>query len=329
MYLNNYQHLINKETHILIFLFLFSFLVRVPIIFIFGDVGLENEWKILVNNLTDHGKLSLSWPRPNPIYLAYDEFFVPSVLMPPLYAFYLYFFKVLNFSSSIYILVVLFSQIILSSLSVIIFYKINKLFFSNKISIIGALIFSLFPLHVYACGQISSIILQSFLTVVFFYYFLKTTKKGNFINICFFSLTSGLLILLRGEFVALFILTILYMAIFLKTRIKNILIILILTIFVISPYLIRNMLVADTIVIAKSVGFNLWRGNNPDANVEGNLTDHFDETSYRLDINVLDADLSEQINKVPKDEYYVTEIDKVFFNPFILLLLPIIFQQEE
>ena len=113
MYLNNYQHLKNKETNLLIFLFLFSFLIRIPVIFIFGDVNLENEWQILVNNLTNYGKLSL---------INFGDFFVPNLFLPPLYVFYLYFFKIFNFSNELYIQVVLFSQTILSSFSIVIFY---------------------------------------------------------------------------------------------------------------------------------------------------------------------------------------------------------------
>jgi len=291
MYLNNYQHLKNKETNLLIFLFLFSFLIRIPVIFIFGDIDLENEWKILVNNLVDYGKLSL---------INFGDFFVPNLSMPPLYAFYLYFFKVFNLSNELYIQVVLFSQAILSSFSVVIFYIINRLFFSNKISIFGTLIFSLFPLHIYACTQISSAILQSFLTITFLYFFFKTIKKNNFFNICFLSLASGLLILLRGEFIALFILSILYLMLFLKMNIKSILIIILLTFVVISPYLIRNILVVDTITITKSIGYNLWKGNNPKAEVEGKV--------YR------DLNLIEQINKIPKDKYYDINHDKIFLN---------------
>ena len=178
MYLNNYQHLKNKETYLLIFLFLFSFLIRIPSIFIFGDVSLENEWKFLVNHLTDYRKLYSILPH----LLNFGDFLVPNVFMPPLYAFYLYFFKAFNFSNEIYILAILFSQNILSSFSVVIFYAINKLFFSNKISIFGTLIFSLFPIHIYACSQISSATLQSFLTVVFFYFFSCTKNSWEILG---------------------------------------------------------------------------------------------------------------------------------------------------
>ena len=299
MYLNNYQHLKNKETYLLFFLFLFSFLIRIPVIFIFGDTRLDNEWGIIVNNLTDYGKFSL---------VNFGDFFVPSLFMPPLYAFYLYFFKIFHFNNEIYIQVVLFSQIILSSFSVVIFYNINKLFFSNKICILGTLIFSLFPLHIYACAQISSIILQTFLTITFFYFFLKIVKKNNFFNVCFLSLASGLLILLRGEFIALFLLSILYLALFIKINLKSILIIILLTFVVVAPYLMRNIIVFDTITITKSIGFNLWKGNNPQTDVEGK------NYIYDSIFDQEDLDLREQINKVPEDKYYEINLDKVFLR---------------
>ena len=125
MYLNSFQHLKNKETYLLIFLFLFSFLIRIPTVFIFGDTGLENEWKILVGYLTDYGKLYSILPS----LVDAGDFLTPNVFMPPLYAFYLYFFKFFNFNNEIYILIVLFSQCLLSSFSVVIFYIINKNFF--------------------------------------------------------------------------------------------------------------------------------------------------------------------------------------------------------
>jgi len=294
MFLNNYQHLKNKEIYLLFFLFLFSFLIRIPGIFIFGDTRLDNEWGIIVNNLTDYGKFSLR---------NFGDFFVPSLLMPPLYAFYLYFFKIFHFNNEIYIQVVLFSQIILSSFSVVIFYNINKLFFSNKICILGTLIFSLFPLHIYACAQISSIILQSFLTITFFYFFLKTMKKNNFYNICFLSLASGLLILLRGEFIALFLLSILYLALFIKINLKSILIIILLTFVVISPYLMRNIIVLDTITITKSIGYNLWKGNNPNSKVEG--------SGFKTDIS------QNLIEEIPKDKFYRINEDKIYIKESI------------
>ena len=73
MFLNKYHHLKNKEINILIFLFLFSILIRIPAIVMFGDQSLENEWKDIVNNLIV-GKGFLYRGEPN-------------LFMPPLYAY--------------------------------------------------------------------------------------------------------------------------------------------------------------------------------------------------------------------------------------------------
>ena len=90
MFFNNYKNLKNKEIYLLTFLFLFSFIIRIPSIFIYGDTSLENEWRLLVSYLTDHGKLYSILPS----LLSSGDFFAPNVFMPPLYAYYLYLFKI-------------------------------------------------------------------------------------------------------------------------------------------------------------------------------------------------------------------------------------------
>ena len=44
MFLNKYQKIKNKETNLLVLIFIISFLIRTPFIFIFGDTILENEF---------------------------------------------------------------------------------------------------------------------------------------------------------------------------------------------------------------------------------------------------------------------------------------------
>ena len=57
MLLNNYLRL-KDETLLPVLLIIFSFLVRIPIIIIFGDVTVENEWGPLLYNLVNHKTLS-------------------------------------------------------------------------------------------------------------------------------------------------------------------------------------------------------------------------------------------------------------------------------
>ena len=86
--------------------------------------------------------------------------------------------------------------------------------FSEMISLIGTLIFSLYPLNVYSVSQISSITLQVFFIVLFFFTLMKILKKSNLLKLFNFSLVSAALIYLRGEFFIIYFLTLLY--IFLK-----------------------------------------------------------------------------------------------------------------
>lgn len=291
MYLNKYQFFKKKETTSLILLILLSVIIRIPIILIFGDTSLEHEWKTLVNNLIEHGVLS---------YRNFDGFLVPNLWMPPLYSYYLYFFSVFDLGEQYYVKLILLSQTVLSSISVVIFYKINEIFFSKKISFYSALLFSIFPLHVYACSQISSISLQSFFTILFFYFFFKFAEKKNFLLNIFLSITAGFLILLRGEFLALLLLSLLYLYFFLKVSIKKILIVILITSITVSPYLIRNILIFEKITITKSFGYNLWKGNNPNSTVEG--------------ATLVSNDLKKTIDKIEKNKFYEINFDKIFLD---------------
>ena len=117
MLLNNYLKL-KQENLLLILLIIFSFLIRVPVIIFLGDVSVENEWEPLLYNLVNHKILSFE---------KFDSFFLPNLLMAPLYSYYLYIFSFLNLEFENFILLILFTQTILASISVGIFYNINNL----------------------------------------------------------------------------------------------------------------------------------------------------------------------------------------------------------
>ena len=284
-----------KERTAILFLFLISFFSRIPGIFLVGDTHLDNEWGMLVNNLIAHNTLSYNY---------YDEslnkFLLPTAYMPPLYVYYLYIFSFLNLSNDSYVLTILFSQALLSSISVILFYKLNKIFFSKKISFYSSLIFSIIPLHLYACSQISSISLQSFFGITFFYLYFVFIERKNFSSIIYLSIVAGFLILLRGEFIAIFLSSLFLLIFFFKIPFRKILLILFVTLIVISPYVIRNVIVFEKITITKSFGFNLWKGNNPNAVVEGYAT--------------IDKELREKINLIPKTNQYGINFDNIFLD---------------
>ena len=88
--------------------------------------------------------------------------------------------------------------------------RLTKIFFQKKTSLINSTIFSIIPLHVYASGQISSVTLQMFFSLLFLKFLLIIAKNQSTKNIVIFSITAGMLILTRGEFILIFLLLTLY-----------------------------------------------------------------------------------------------------------------------
>ena len=292
MFLHNYlKFRNNKQSILIILLFFFSLFARIPVIMILGDVTLENEWGTMFYNLVNHNTLSLQ---------SFGEFLLPNLGLPPLYAYYLYLLSFLNFEDQNFVLLVLFSQAILASISVVIFYKLNKFFFSQKISIYSSLLFSFFPLYLYSCAQISSISLTIFLGIFFYYFFFKIKKDEKYIDILIYALIGGLLILVRREFIAIIILSSFYLLLFNKTSLKKILLIFLVTSITISPYLIRNYIVFEKLIIHSGFGYNLWKGNNPNSKVEGS--------------EFINEILQNLIDEVPKDKFYRINEDKIFIE---------------
>ena len=71
----------------LTYLIFFSFLARLIAISIYGDTIVYNEWGTLLENLIHYQTYSL--------YIFQDKL-VPSVYMPPLYPFLLYFLHIIS-----------------------------------------------------------------------------------------------------------------------------------------------------------------------------------------------------------------------------------------
>ena len=295
MLLYNYLKFRNNKGSLLIILLFFSSLfARIPVILILGDVTLENEWGVMFYNLVNHNTLSQQ---------SFGEFLLPNLALPPLYAYYLYLLSFLNFENQNFVLLVLFSQAILASISVVIFYKLNKFFFSQKICAYSSLLFSFFPLYLYSNAQISSISLTIFLAIFFYYFFFKIKKDKKYIDVLIYAFIGGLLILVRREFIAIIILSSFYLFLFCKISFKKILLIFLITLITISPYLMRNYIIFEKIIIHSGFGFNLWKGNNPHSKVEGSDFNH--DISQNL------------IEEIPKDKFYRINEDKIYIKESI------------
>ena len=278
---------------ILFFLILISFLARLIAVLFYGDTRIDNEWGILLNNLYNHKTYA---------FYEFENKLIPSSYMPPLYPFILLFLKIISFNK-INILNLIFTfQILLSLISIYIFYKINEQFFSIKTSLINSFIFSFLPLNIYAVTQTSSITLQIFLSLLFLRYFFLTTTNTSNKNILIFSIICGLSLLTRGEFILILIPTLIYKLIFKKINILNLIKILLISFIIVSPYLVRNYINFEKIHIANVTGYALWKGNNPSLKVEG--FENFNKFE----------DIKSKLENIPYDNFYETKRDNIFFK---------------
>ena len=155
-----------------------SFLSRLLAVYFVRDVQIEHEWAVLLNNLIKYKSFS---------YYTFNDQLIPSVLVPPLYSFFLYLVKVITtFEGTSLLYSIIFIQIILSTCSIYLFYQINQTFFSDRLSLINSIIFSIIPLNVYVCGQISSANLQIVFSLLFLKFLLLIIKKQTNSNIFIF-----------------------------------------------------------------------------------------------------------------------------------------------
>ena len=291
---------------ILFFLILASFFTRLIAISMFGDTSIDNEWRTLLNNLYEHKTYAL---------YTFENKLIPSSYMPPMYPFILLFLKIISFNK-INILSMIFSfQILLSLISIYIFFKINEQFFSSNISIINSFIFSFFPLNIYAVTQTSSIILQIFLSLLFLRYFFILSNNSSNKNIIIFSLVCGLSLLTRGEFILILIATLIYKFILKKISIHNIIKIFIISFIIASPYLIRNYINFNKIHIVNVKGFALWKGNNASLKVDGygqTQPIHMVPQTFKNYHEFENAKL--ELENIPYDNLYETKRDNIFFK---------------
>ncbi len=289
---------INFKFNLLWGIIVISFLIRLITTYFFRDPSFDSantEWGVLVYNLVNFKSYSI---------YHFDNILVPSVYMPPGYPLLLYIIKMFSLNDAVFLNLIMLFQIILGTYSIYVFYKINLYLFSHKLSLINSFIFSIFPLNVYMVGQLSSITLTVFLSLIFLDLLFTTIKKNTLKNIIFLSIISGLLIITRGEFILIFASIIFFVILKKKINPPNLLKIILITSLVISPYMIRNYLHFNQIMLTKSLGFNLWKGNNELSSVQG----------YEEYKNLNFKELEFKLNSLEKNKRYELNRDKLFLS---------------
>jgi len=321
--------LFSSDKFFLVLLSVAIILSRLFVFYFYRDINLENEWINLFHNLKTSGVLGYHVLVDNNLlvqkFSGAGDVVIPSVWMPPFYIFFLYsidfvFGRILPFVSTIIII-----QILLNLFSIYIFFKIIKNFFDNRDSLLITIIYAFFPALIFSSVQISSSTLQIFLILCFFYFLLENFLKSKKLSVINFSIISGMLILTRGEFVVFYILAISYFFIFKEKKFKNLIVSLIVTLLIISPYLIRNYKNFNTVVLTKSFGYNLLKGNNQNFKVEGDVV-IINKIRENLNIKI-DNNFEINLDNIYRDEAikYIKENPGIFVQNYFKKVFSFLF----
>ena len=243
----------------LILILMLGIILRLISIYFFSDTKIDNEWGIMLYNLEQNKILSVR---------SVDGVPVPNIFMPPLYPLFLYLVKFFIVDAGFFLKTIFIIQFFFSLVSIILIYKILLKIFNKNFSYLGTIIFTIFPLNVFAVSQISSITLQMLLINFFLFSLISLTEETKYKYIYLFAFSSALLILLRGEFF-IFVIFSLFFLILIRKEIKSFFLASILILLLISPYLYRNYNLSGAITITKSSGYNLLKGNHPRTVVGG------------------------------------------------------------
>ena len=281
----------SEKTKTYVFLILLTLIVRIAVrCLFFSDKALETfEYETIALNLFN-GKGYI-----------YNHFTgITYALIAPLYT-YLTYSVYCVFGYHPHILI--FLQCIFSSILAILVYQFSFILYQNKqTSLIasflvifhpGLLYYDIIKLHPQSLGTL--LIFSLGITFIYFY------KKRTALWALFFGICAGLNILERSITMPFILLSLPFLLITVQPYHKKCLVLLSLLIcgLIISPWIIRNYRIFNTLVITTNTGEVFWRSNNPQAN----------GTSYSDQSTVLSPNFyAQHVSELKgKDELYISK----------------------
>jgi 4-amino-4-deoxy-L-arabinose transferase-like glycosyltransferase len=245
-------------------IFVIAFVVRITFTII-----LHNFTDLLSNGFYtsaagEYRKITLSLLQGNG-YAGYRDLNTPSAHHPPFYSVLILWPLWKTFGMGIFSQVLL--QIIqgfISSCTCILVFKLASKLFNRRIGIYAGIGYALFPTAAYMSNEFHPISIFIFIYVlyVFMYHKIINRSYSNF-DLILLSICSGLLLLIRTDILVIVILFNIYLIRFIK--LNKIALVWLAFIIIVSPWLIRNYITFDKIVLSSKFGLNLWKGQGEEA----------------------------------------------------------------
>ena len=277
-----------------------AFIARIIFMYLFVDLHSDYYWEYgdIAKYILDGKGYSFVFFNGNSYEWGYQlkEFAYPSAFMPPGYVFFMIpFLLIKNLLLRNILLFVIHN--ILSTFCCYMLFNLTNKYFSNKVALVSALIYAIFPEFIYASNIAGPTIVYHVGVLLIFNILSNKDNLHKIKGIFILGISSGLLIYFRSEF-ALFTVFIFFLLIFNK-KLRNALLYFVIIWSILLPWQIRNFMVFNEFIpLTSNNGFNFYRG-------------HYEFSSYHL---IKDTILENKIVSMKGNKNFELLANKIYMK---------------
>ncbi|MGB3340715.1 MAG: glycosyltransferase family 39 protein [bacterium] len=310
-----------KIPRFILFILLINFLLRICAMFLLDSYTQPQDWEYgdIAENIVDGYGFSLISEFSHKLETTSSH--------APIYPLYLSVFYRAGQDPMI-IIIILFIQVILSSLTALIFYRISLIIFNKTAGLLTAIAISFYPPLIYYSVKLTPTVFVIFFIGLTIFLFLKTEKKEYRMAMIAGSIMGISILANPITFTFLPAVLIWYLR---KKQInfKTLILVVLSAVIIMGPWTIRNYAVHHRIVpVTTQFGKNFWIGNN----VNATGTDYYrvvknEPDNMVLMTNTLPRNIKDRLawlSEIERSDYFIKQ-GKEFIkhNPdkFAILLL--------
>lgn len=255
----------------LIWLFVISLVLRLSIAISFGNVDSPKlyEHGQIAENLYDGHGFAMHWPYTPADSLRAELMKSPpkheGAFLPPIHPYIVYFSYVLFGKGITAIIALLVLNTLVSACIPLATYALTKTLFNERGARVISCVAMIFLPAAMAVATFSGSVFYQLLVLINILFFVKIRQKGELKHYAYAAITTGLMILLRSEYLILgFILFAVsfFFSIHHKKLSRAVLFVSV-VVMIVGPWTYRNYKLFDTFVpVLSHPWYEIWRGNN-------------------------------------------------------------------